>query len=85
MKNVNEIKLAKDPDLFVGMLANDPRHLARAKAKAAKVARANNRAAIKKNHNLDVAAEAFISAARYAAASCLAILSMGALALAFLV
>ena len=36
MKNVSEIKVACDPDLMVNMVANDPGHTARAKAKAKK-------------------------------------------------
>ena len=36
MKNVSEIKMACDPDLMVNMVANDPGHTARAKAKAKK-------------------------------------------------
>ena len=37
MKNVSEIKMACDPDLMVNMVANDPGHTARAKAKTKKV------------------------------------------------
>lgn len=47
MKSVNEIKQACDPDLYVNMLANDPRHLARARAKAQRVERARRRSAAK--------------------------------------
>lgn len=36
MKNVSEIKMACDHDLMVNMVANDPGHTARAKAKARK-------------------------------------------------
>ena len=36
MKNVSEIKMACDPNLMVNMVANDPGHTARAKAKAKK-------------------------------------------------
>lgn len=36
MKNVSEIKMARDPDLMVNMVVNDPGHTARAKAKAKK-------------------------------------------------
>ena len=36
MKNVSDIKMARDPDLMVKMVVNDPGHTARAKAKAKK-------------------------------------------------
>ena len=36
MKNVSEIKVARDPDLMVNMVVNDHGHTARAKAKAKK-------------------------------------------------
>lgn len=47
MKTASEIKQACDPDLYVNMLANDPAHIARAKAKAARVERARRRSAAK--------------------------------------
>lgn len=47
MKTANEIKMACDQDLYVNMLANDPAHIARAKAKAARVERARLRSAAK--------------------------------------
>lgn len=47
MKTVSEIKQARDLDLFVDMLANDPAHISRAKAKAARAERARRRSAAK--------------------------------------
>lgn len=47
MKTANEIKMACDQDLYVNLLANDPAHIARAKAKAARVQRARRRSAAK--------------------------------------
>lgn len=47
MKTASEIKMACDPDLYVNLLANDPAHIARAKAKAARVQRARRRSAAK--------------------------------------
>lgn len=47
MKTAIEIKQAYDPDLYINMLANDPAHIARAKAKAARVQRARRLAATK--------------------------------------
>lgn len=47
MKTAIEIKQSYDPDLYVNILANDPAHIARAKAKAARVQLAPRRAAAK--------------------------------------
>lgn len=37
MRTIREEKMARDPDLFVNMVNNDPQHIARAKAKRAQV------------------------------------------------
>ena len=47
MKNIQKIKQACDPDLYVNMLANDPAHIARSKAKAQRVERTRRRSAAK--------------------------------------
>lgn len=56
MKTANEIKQACDLDLYVNMLANDPAHIARAKAKAARVQRARRRSAAKARANASLGA-----------------------------
>lgn len=58
MKNAIEIKQACDPDLYVNMLANDPAHIARAKAKAARVQRARRRTAAKAKADANITAAA---------------------------
>lgn len=58
MKTAIEIKKAYDPDLYVNMLANDPDHIARAKAKAARVHRARRRAATKAKADANITAAA---------------------------
>ena len=37
MRTIREEKMARDPDLFVNMVNNDPQHIARAKAKRVEV------------------------------------------------
>lgn len=37
MRTIREEKMARDPDLFVNMVNNDPQHIARAKAKRGRV------------------------------------------------
>lgn len=56
MKNVNEIKQACDPDLYVNMLANDPAHIARSKAKAQRVERTRRRSAAKAQEDASMTA-----------------------------
>lgn len=56
MKTANEIKQACDLDLYVNMLANDPAHIARAKAKAARVQRTRRRSAAKARANASLGA-----------------------------
>lgn len=57
MKTANEIKMACDPDLMVNMVVNDSAHIARAKAKAARVHLARHHAAAKaKAHDNLIAA-----------------------------
>lgn len=37
MRTIREEKMARDPELFVNMVNNDPQHIARAKAKRERV------------------------------------------------
>lgn len=37
MRTIREEKMARDPDLFVNMVNNDPQHIARAKAKRERI------------------------------------------------
>lgn len=60
MKTAIEIKQAYDPDLYINMLANDPAHIARAKAKAARVQRARRLAATKAKADANITAAAGI-------------------------
>ena len=76
MKTAIEIKRAYNPDLYVNMLANDPAHIARAKAKAARVQQARLRSAAK------VKADATLSVA---VGICTGTIGLFALALAALV
>lgn len=70
MNTIQQIKQACDPDLYVNMLANDPAHIARAKAKAARVQQARRRSAAK------VKADANITAAAGLLAGAIGLVSM---------
>lgn len=56
MKTASEIKMACDQDLYVNMLANDPAHIDRAKAKAVRVQRAHRRSAAKAKADANLSA-----------------------------
>lgn len=60
MKIALDVKNALDMDLMVDMVNNDPGHIARAKAKAARVQRARCRAAEKARTDANVTAAAGI-------------------------
>ena len=62
MKTAIEIKKAYDPDLYVNMLANDPAHIARAKAKAARVQQARRRSVAKAKADANITAAAGLCA-----------------------
>lgn len=76
MKTASEIKQACDLDLYVNMMANDPAHIARAKAKAARVQRARRRSAAKAKEDASLGAAVGI---------CTGTIGLWALALAALV
>lgn len=76
MNTIQQIKQACDPDLYVNMLANDPAHIARAKAKAARVERARRRSAAKAKSDATMGAAVGI---------CTGTIGLWALALAALV
>ena len=62
MKNVSEIKMACDPDLMVNMVVNNPAHIARSKAKAARVERSRRRSAAKVKADANIAVAASLCA-----------------------
>jgi len=76
VNTIQQIKQACDPDLYVNMLANDPAHIARAKAKAARVERARRRSAAKAKSDATMGAAVGI---------CTGTIGLWALALAALV
>lgn len=76
MKNVSEIKMACDPDLMVNLINSDPAHIARARAKAARVQRARCRAAEKALTDANVTAAAGFCAGAIGLVSMLLALTM---------
>lgn len=76
MKNVSEIKMACDPDLLIRLINSDPAHIARARAKAARVQRARCRAAEKARTDANVTAAAGFCAGAIGLVSTLLALTM---------
>ena len=76
MKNVSEIKTACDPDLLINLINSDPAHIARARAKAARVQRARCRAAEKARTDANVTAAAGFCAGAIGLVSMLLALTM---------
>ena len=76
MKNVSAIKMACGPDLMVNMVVNDSAHIARAKAKAARVQRARCRAAENARTDANVTAAAGFCAGAIGLVSMLLALTM---------
>lgn len=76
MKNVSEIKMACDPDLLINLINSDPAHIARARAKAARVQRARCRAAEKARTDANVTAAAGFCAGAIGLVSMLLALTM---------
>ena len=76
MKNVSEIKMACDPDLLITLINSDPAHIARARAKAARVQRARCRAAEKARTDANVTAAAGFCAGAIGLVSMLLALTM---------
>ena len=76
MKNVSEIKMARDPDLMVNLINSDQAHIVRALAKAARVQRARCLASEKARTNANVTAAAGFCAGAIGLVSMLLALTM---------